>query len=218
MAYRVLRVFLRLVFSLTMRVKLHGAENLARHGGCLLACAHLSHLDPIFPSAALRSQIHWLARIEFFRRGSWSRILHVLGAIPINRFGVPLRAIKMSIVRARAGEVVGIFPEGEIKRGLQSVLRGGAIKKGVCLIAQRSGRPIVPCVILGTHKLLSVEPWLPFRRGRLWIAIGKPIQPHVGASGKKPAREEMARQVREAMIALFEDLKRRHALDDAVAP
>ena len=209
---------LRLVFSLTMRVKLHGAENLARHGGCLLACAHLSHLDPVFPSVVLPWKIHWLARIEFYRRAWSARALHVLGAIPVNRFGVPMRAIKMSIAKARAGEVVGIFPEGEIKQGAESVLRGGPIKKGVCLIAQRSGRPIVPCVILGTDRLLRAEPWLPFRRGRLWIAIGEPILPRMEAGGKKPAREEMARQLRAAMISLFEELKRRHELDDAVAP
>lgn len=203
---------------MTMRVMLHGVEHLPQRGGCILACTHISHLDPVCLSTLLPRKIHWMARIEFYRRAPVAALLHMMKTIPLNRFGVPLRAIKTSIAMARDGDVVGIFPEGEIKRGAESVLRGGPIKRGLCLIAQHSGCPIVPCVIVGTHELLRVGPWLPFRRGRLWIICGEPIAPVVGADGKRKAREQMARQVQTAMIALFEELKRRNEIDDTVAP
>ena len=64
--------------------------------------------------------------------------------------------------------MVGIFPEGGVASGKDSMCRGGRMKGGACLIARRANVPIIPCVILGVHTLNRVAPWIPFRRGHLW--------------------------------------------------
>jgi 1-acyl-sn-glycerol-3-phosphate acyltransferase len=218
MPYWILRFIVRTVFSFTMRVKIDGLEHLPRNGGYILAGSHVSHLDPVCLSAMLAMKIHWMARIEFYRH-PWSVLLmRMAAAFPVNRQGVPVQAIKRAIRTVSGGEVVGIFPEGELKHGLESVLRGGPIKQGACLVAQRSGRPIVPCVILGTHDLLRPGPWLPFLRGRLWISIGKPLPPVSAVGCRKKARAELAAKLQEQLIALDTALRRRHEIPDSVLP
>lgn len=217
MFYRFVRHFAGVVFSHTLRIGALGLEAADRPGGWLLACSHISHLDPFCASALLPRRVGWMARIEFYQCGWTSRLLDWLHAFPVNRQGVPVRAIKTALARLKRGEVVGLFPEGEIKAGAGSVLRGGAIKRGVCLLAAHSGRPVLPCVILGTEKLNAVKPWLPGRRGRLWIACGDFIEPVVGPD-RRAARAEMAARIEQAFIALYARLRQEHGLDDSVVP
>lgn len=217
MFYRFVRHFTGAVFSHTLRIGASGLEAANRPGGWLLACSHVSHLDPFCASTLLPRRIGWMARIEFYQRRWASRCLDWVDAFPVNRQGVPVRAIKTALARLARGEVVGMFPEGEIKGGAESVLRGGRIKRGVCLLAARSGRPVLPCVILGTEKLNAVEPWLPGRRGRLWIACGEFIEP-VTSPDRRAARAEMAARLEQAFVELYARMRAEHGLDDSVVP
>ncbi len=217
MIYWIIRTFIRAVFFCTMRIRRHGLEQANPHGGYILACAHVSHLDPFCVSAVWPRKIGWMARVEFYRR-RWSAIaMGAMHAFPVNRQGVPVRAIRTALQRLERGEVVGVFPEGEIMQGAASVLRGGRIKRGVCLLAIRSGRPVVPCVILGTEKLLTVDPWLPARRGRLWVVSGEPLFPPTGPD-RRALRAKFAAEIERAFAQLYCELRARWPLDAAEAP
>jgi 1-acyl-sn-glycerol-3-phosphate acyltransferase len=136
----------------------------------------------------------------------------------VNRFGVPARAIRTAIDRSRAGRVVGIFPEGGVAKGQESACRGGAIKRGVCLVSMRAGVPIVPCVVIGTHTLEDIESWLPFRRARLWIAFGEAIEPVRDAPTHKAGRAIMAEQLSDAFRSLYLELCQRYNIPDDHTP
>jgi 1-acyl-sn-glycerol-3-phosphate acyltransferase len=205
------------IFSHTLRIGALGLEHAERPGGYLLACSHVSHLDPFCISAVLPRKIGWMARIEFYQRRWAAWLLSAVHAFPVNRQGVPVRAIKTALHRLERGEVVGVFPEGEIKGRSASVLFGGAIKRGVCLLAQRSGCPVLPCVVIGTDKLNAVDPWLPRLRGRLWIACGELIEP-VCNPDRKAARAEMAARIEQSLAALYQQLRDAYELDDSVVP
>jgi 1-acyl-sn-glycerol-3-phosphate acyltransferase len=215
--YRFARHFIRIVFSHTLRIGTLGLEGSQRPGGYVLACSHVSHLDPLCISVLLARKIDWMARIEFYRSWWAARALDLVGAFPVNRQGVPVRAIKTALARLARGEVVGLFPEGEIKTGRESVLRGGPIKRGVCLLAARSGCPVLPCVVLGTEKLNAVEPWLPGRRGRLWMACGEFVEPGIGAN-HRAVRAEMAARLEQAFAKLYARLREEYGLDDSIVP
>jgi len=215
--HRIARHFMGVVFSNTLRIGSLGLEHARRPGGYLVACSHVSHLDPFCISVVLPRKIGWMARIEFYRHRWAAWLLRAVHAFPVNRQGVPVRAIKTALARLARGEVVGVFPEGEIKGRSESVLFGGPIKRGVCLLAQRSGCPILPCVVLGTDKLNAVDPWLPRLRGRLWIACGELIEPVPGLD-RRAARAEMAARVEQALAALYAQLREKYALDDSVVP
>jgi 1-acyl-sn-glycerol-3-phosphate acyltransferase len=157
----------RCIKHVTMRVHLIRPESAEREGPYLLACTHLSFLEPFVLSAVVRRPIGWMARIEFYSNRFAAWLLNWVDAFGVRRFGVPVSAIRTSINRLERGACIGICPEGGVANGKNSVIRGGPIKRGVCLISYRTGAPILPCVLLGTEKLNEVGPWIPYKRGRL---------------------------------------------------
>ncbi len=208
---------MRAIFFHTMRIRKLGVAAAKRRGGYLLACSHVSHLDPFCLACILPRKIGWMARREFYRRRWASMLLGLVHAFPVNRQGVAIGAVKESLRRLARGEVVGVFPEGELREGLESAMRGGPIKRGVCLLAARSGKPVLPCVILGTDKLNAIRPWLPFKRGRLWVACGDFIEPVIGPD-RRAARAEMARQIEKAFVELYARLRKEYGLEDSILP
>jgi len=208
---------MRAIFFHTLRIRTLGLDAARRRGGWVLACSHVSHLDPFCLGAILPRKIGWMARIEFYRRRWAGVLLSLANAFPVNRQGVPVSSVKASLARLARGEIVGVFAEGEIKNGMESVLRGGPIKRGVCLLAAHSGRPVLPCVILGTEKLNALDPWLPYRRGRLWVACGEFIEPVTGGD-RRAARAEMAGRIEQSFVELYARLRREYGLEDSILP
>jgi 1-acyl-sn-glycerol-3-phosphate acyltransferase len=200
-----------------MRLHLIRPEAAKRGGPFLIARTHLSHLEPFLLSALVPRQIDWITRIEFYHYHLFAWALRALSAIEVRRFGVPVSTIRTSIARLSRGRIVGICPEGGVSNGTNSCIRGGPIKKGVCLISYRTGVPVLPVVILGADKLNCVSPWLPFRRATLWIAFGEPVYPRLDLD-RRAARQIMAQGLGRQYVGLFEELKRKFGLDEASAP
>ena len=208
----------RWVYALSIKGHVLRPRLAERPGGYVLAVTHLSHLEPFVVGILVRRKVDWMARVEFYRHRPFAWALHAMDAFPVNRFGVPVSAIRTAIARAAAGRVVGIFPEGGVATGPQSACRGGPIKQGACLVAIRAGVPVVPCVVLGTHALNRVEPWLPFRRAELWVAFGHPIEPVRDAPNPKAARRQMSRQLGDAFCSLYAELRARYNIPDSANP
>lgn len=203
-------------FCCFREVVLHG-ERLERPGGYILACTHLSHLEPILVSRRCRRRIDWMARIEFYRYRLIARLLDALDAFPVNRRGVPVRAIRTAIDRVRRGRIVGIFPEGGVASGTKSMMHGAAFKKGACVVAYRSGAPVVPVVMVGTDKLTRIGPWLPFRNARVWMIVGEPVYPPLDERRRRVARESMAQELRSRYRSLYAELCSTCGLDPKAA-
>jgi len=202
--YRVVRIACRFItFQCLREVVLH-PERADRPGGLLLACTHVSHLEPIVVSSVLHRNVRWMSRIEFYRRWLGAAMLRLGGAFPVDRFGFTLPAVRRGIQLVRGGELVGVFPEGGVATGRKSMLRGGPMKHGVCTIAIWAGTPIVPVVILGTQKLNRVGPWLPFRRGRVYVAFGREVTPPSRRSGAGRSSRENRQILADRLRAEFE--------------
>jgi 1-acyl-sn-glycerol-3-phosphate acyltransferase len=208
--YVVGKFFARWIYALSIKGVIVRPELAEREGGYVLACTHISHLEPFIVSTIVNRNIDWMARVEFYRWRLFRYFLDRMDAFPVNRFGVPVSAIRTAIARAKAGKVVGIFPEGGVAMGKDSACRGGAIKRGACLVSMRADVPIVPCVLLGTHELNSIEPWLPYRRATLWIAFGEPIHPVRDAPSHRAGRAAMSRQLSDAFASLYRELCERY--------
>ena len=215
--YTVGRAALRAVQFNTLRIEIIRGEAMERTGGYVLAPTHISHLEPFIISMIVRRHIDWMARTEFYQRWWMRAFLNNAGAFEVRRQGVPVSAIRTAIQRTECGRVVGIFPEGGVAIRKDSVCRGGAIKRGACLIAYRANVPVVPCVVIGTHLLNQVLPWIPFRRATLWIAFGEPIWPDRQLR-PKAAREAMAITMQQAYRNLYGELLDRFSLDDQAIP
>ena len=216
--YRVGHAGGRFILFCTMRIKTIRPEMARREGAFILATSHLSHLDPFLLGGMNQRPVDWVTRVEFFKYRPFAALLRMLHAFEVRRTGVPVSTIRTAVNRLQQGRIVGICPEGGVVRGKESCIRGGDIKRGVGLISYRSGAPVLPCVILGAEKLNGVEPWLPAKRGRLWVAYGdRLIHPRKDLH-RKAAREEMARELREEYVKLFEELKRTFGVKEEGVP
>lgn len=209
------RIIWRAVFGFTMRTKSSGLDFTPPEGGLLVAVSHVSHLDPIVISAVIRRRISWMSRVEFYQQWFMRNILHHGGAFQVDRTGAALPTIREGLRRLQRGEAVGIFPEGELVCGPDSVLRGASIKRGVCLLAARSGRPVLPVIVLGTDKLQRIGPWMPAKRGRLWIHVGQPI--HAAPVSNRAGRAAFAAILEAEYVRLYAEMRRTFDLPD-IAP
>ncbi|MEO6434273.1 MAG: lysophospholipid acyltransferase family protein [Tepidisphaeraceae bacterium] len=209
--------FGRFVFWQTMRLHLIRPELPDREGGYILALTHLGNIDPFCSSVLQRRPIRWMTRKEFFVFPPFRWYLNLCGAFSVNRQGIPVSSIRRAITLAREGHVVGICPEGGVKRKAEAAFRGGRIRKGVSSVAIRSGVPVIPCVMLGTPALNRVRPWLPFRNAKLWVAYGEPLTPPQVRSNRAK-RDDLRDQLSQAYVQLYAELRQRFSLDDAAVP
>ncbi|HEY8749676.1 MAG TPA: lysophospholipid acyltransferase family protein [Tepidisphaeraceae bacterium] len=216
--YRMSHVGGRFILCCTMRIRTIRPEVARRQGAFIVACSHISHLDPFLISALIPRPVDWVTRVEFFKHRAIAALLRALNAFEVRRFGVPVSTIRRSIARLEAGRIVGICPDGGVARGNNSCVRGAPIKKGVCLISYRTGVPVLPCIILGSHNLDTVGPWLPAKRGRLWVAFGdRLIEPRKDLD-RKAARDHMARELQSEYLKLFEEVKRKFGVSEESVP
>lgn len=198
---------------------LHG-ERLQREGPFLIACTHLSHLEPFVLSPTMPRPVHWLTRTEHYAFPPIARVLDLCGAIAIKRDRPSVRAIRTSIDRLREGKIVGIFPEGGVKLGQQAAFRGGPVKRGACTIALLAGVPIVPVVMVGTDTLNNIEAWYPGRLSTVWGGVGPDLNPRDFLPSGRPrlsdlrrARLAMADAVVRRFVDGFEEIVTTYNLD-----
>ena len=210
------RIVWRGVFAFTMRVKSSGLGAAREKGGMLIAVSHVSHLDPIVISAVIPRRISWMSRVEFHQQWLMRNVLYHGGAFQVDRQGAALPAIREGLRRLERGEAIGIFPEGGLVQGSDSVLRGASIKRGVCLLAARSGRPVLPVIVLGTNELGRLGPWMPAKRGRLWVSIGTAMHTPPG-SNTRAGRAAFAARLEAEYVRLYGEMRATFDLPD-IAP
>jgi 1-acyl-sn-glycerol-3-phosphate acyltransferase len=150
------------------RLRVRGRENVPATGGFVLACNHLSNLDP-WPLGIPLWPRHWLrfmAKAELY----WWPARYVLdgaGAFPVHRGRTDVEAVETAVRLAREGNVVVMFPEGTRRtKGLVKKHRARA-HTGAARIALEAGVPLVPAAVAGTDRLLTLGP--------LRIVYGAPL-------------------------------------------
>ena len=150
------------------RLRARGRENLPPTGGFVLACNHISNLDPWPVGLPLwpRRWLRFMAKSELY----WWPAKYVLdgaGAFPVRRGLGDLEAVETAVQLARDGHVVVMFPEGT-RRAKGLVKRHQARpRSGAARIALQADVPLVPCAVAGTDRLS--------RLGPLRIAYGTPL-------------------------------------------
>lgn len=219
--YALMRHFWRFVKRQCLREVLLHPERAQREGGYLLAPTHVSHIEPVLMTCLLDRPITWMARVEFFRVPVLASMLRWADSFSVNRQGVPVHAIRTAIARARNGEVVGIFPEGGCRKGSHLAFRAGHIKQGICTVAIRSGVPIVPVVVLGTHALNDIDPWIPGHQGKVWVAFGDEIMPPPFPKSRvdrRRVRQQLARQLEQEYVRTYHALLTHALLSDDMTP
>ncbi|MEK3881475.1 lysophospholipid acyltransferase family protein [Paenibacillus sp. PL2-23] len=146
MLYVIFRFLLRVMYTVLFRLQAVGVDNIPKEGPVILASNHISNLDPPTIGVKVPRKVYFMAKEELFKIPVFGALIRSFGAFPVKRGGVSKDAIKSGIALLKAGNVMGIFPEGSRKTP-------GSAKKGTAMIAMRSGAVIVPVAIVGGYKL-----------------------------------------------------------------
>jgi 1-acyl-sn-glycerol-3-phosphate acyltransferase len=178
------RIVVRVVLLFVGRLTVHGKENLPAEGAYIAATNHLSKIDPAVIIMTLPSRA-----VRVFAAHKWQKhlifgpILALSGAIWVRRGEVDRKALKEAVDALKAGQILGMAPEGTRSRvrKLQKA-RGGA-----AYIGSRAGVPIVPMGVINSDQFL--ENLLHLRRTRLEVQIGQPL--HLPNLGHRPRGKEL---------------------------
>lgn len=127
-----------LATRLVYRIRIKGVENIPS-GGVLLISNHVSYIDAVILQAACPRPIRFIVYEDFHKKWWVGWALKILNVIPISPSHAR-DAIRTTAQVLKAGEVVCVFPEGELTR--TGNLQG--LRKGFELMARQGEVPVVP--------------------------------------------------------------------------
>ena len=174
------------VFATIWRMRVFGSENVPKSGPVIIACNHVSNLDPPVLGSASPRRISYMAKEELFRIPVLGPAIRAVGAYPVDRMGSATAAVKRSVDVLARGQVIGIFPEGG-----RNITGSNEIRQGVALLASLGKAPVVPARIVGTG---GAGRFAPFR-----VFFGPPLRLPVD---RKATREEMSNFTDDIMQAI----------------
>jgi hypothetical protein len=169
------------------RLKKSGLEHIPEHGPALLVCNHVSFVDAVVIMAACRRPIRFVMDHRIFKTPLLNFIFRTGGAIPIaSRREDPEmmeRAFAAVAAALRAGELVGIFPEGRLTDSGEIQ----PFRPGIQRILAETPVPVVPMALRGLwgsffSRKGGAAMTRPFRRGllsRIGLAVAPPVAPEL---------------------------------------
>ncbi len=163
--------------------------DLPEKGGCIVACNHVSGLDPLLLIAAARRPLRFMIAREEYQRFGLQWLFRGVGCIPVERSGRPELALREALRTLQAGEVLAIFPHGKMHLDSDPPRK---LKKGVAWLASQTNAPIIPLRLTGIKgegdTLLSV-----IKRSRVTIEVFDTL--HCEQTNNAECLEEIARRI-----------------------
>jgi 1-acyl-sn-glycerol-3-phosphate acyltransferase len=120
--------------------------------------------------------------------------------------------VRRIISRLEKERAVVLFPEGQVRRPEDSMLKTGEFGGGIIRIARLARAPIIPCVLLGTGVFARASAWWPPGRARYGLAFGEPIRPAAGQDHRRDDQRAL-KQLRQAYAELYRELSQTSGLD-----
>lgn len=199
--YNLVKYFFLICLKLYNRLRIRGKENIPKVDKVIVIANHCSNLDPIVAGVAFPERLRYLGKSELFSNPVFGFLIKALGAIPVSReshqsAGSALRSFLTLLDR---GENILIFPEGERSfDGKISSFQGGA-----ALIAEKTGIPVVPAYIHGTHEAMPRGSSM-VKPARIEIVFGKTVYPTelCGGLPRKEARQLLLETLEERLKML----------------
>ena len=152
-----LRLFFGLMFLLLGPVRVRGKYRVPKQGGVLVLSNHLADVDPIVVQLACPRPIHFMAKSELFEMKIIGPLLRLYKVFPVRRGEPDKGAIRHCVELLRAGEAVGVFPEGELSEGGELL----PLKPGIALMVRMAGVPVICLGVKGTNKVMPYGKVIP---------------------------------------------------------
>ena len=208
------------LFSRLQVVRQRGRSRVAKSlppGGVIVISNHTSYADGLLLIVACRRMgrsLRMLATAGVFRAPLVGTVARRLGFIPVQRGTAQAsEALDQAVVALRAGEAVGMYPEGRVTRDPN--LWPERAKTGTVRLAVASGAPIVPVAMVGADRVVPRRRPL---RGLLTALIRRPrVRTRVGEAidvvamiGSEPTPQQIraaSDEVMASLVALVGELR-----------
>lgn len=188
-----------------VKVYVEGLEQLVYGRPYIFAANHQSQFDIFALQGYLSVDFRWMAKKELFRIPVFGRAMKAGGYIEVDRAHgrQAIKSLDEAAKRIADGTSVIIFPEGT--RSPDGNLM--SFKAGGMVIAIKSGVPLVPMAIIGTHKILAKGCFL-VEAGDVLIRVGTPIET---SSYCMKQKHELAERLHDAVAGLIAESKKQEA-------
>lgn len=150
-------------FSLCLKMKVEGIENIPKDGAIIICPNHIHNLDPLLVAVAMRKvrPVRFMAKAELFKNKVVSSLLYQLGAFPVRRGKGDREALKTAGDILKNNECLGIFPEGRRRKT-------GDVQEahiGTAMFALKYEAQVIPVGIKGGYQWF--KPMI--------VSFGKPV-------------------------------------------
>ena len=174
---------IRIIRSL-YRIRVQNIENIPAEGGVILCPNHLTFVDALVMTSACPREVRFLIAEKCYRRKWVGKFARTFNAVPVSSERAK-EAIRLAADEAKAGNVVCLFPEGQLSRSGTF----NELKRGFEMIARKADCPVVPAYmhgLWGTFTSFAGGRYLhklPRRLGSgLTVGFGEPIPPKEASS------------------------------------
>jgi len=191
-----------LIMHSIYRIGKHDLDNIPREGAAILACNHVSFVDPVVIGAVTPRPMRFVMYHKIYNQPIIHHFFKQARAIPVAPMKEDPELLEKAYDRIadalERGELVVIFPEGSLTPDgeLQE------LKPGITKVLERTPVPVIPMAISGLWGT-----WFSRKGGRamkgLPRAFMKKIDVHTGTS--IPPEEVDLEQLREDILKLRGD-------------
>jgi 1-acyl-sn-glycerol-3-phosphate acyltransferase len=144
-----MRFMVWMLIHSVVRLKKLDLERIPDEGAALVVCNHVSYVDALVISAACRRPIRWVMDHRIFQVPLLSFFFRTARAIPIAPAKEDAALLERAYARIaeelRAGELVGIFPEGRLTPDGEV----GDFRGGIMRALKECPVPVVPMALSG---------------------------------------------------------------------
>ena len=175
--YRFAEAVLRPPIALWFNWRFEGLEHVPTEGPVLIACNHISYLDPLAHAymllkAGLRPR--FLAKKELYGNALLRLALQGMRQIPVERGSGSSAPVDAARDTLSTGEAVLIYPEGTITRNPDFTPMQG--RTGVARLTLASDVPVLPIAVWGSQMVWQRKGLGSLKFGRpIWLKAGAPM-------------------------------------------
>ncbi len=194
--YSVCKHICYIILKVFCRVELINYQNIPSKGPVIIACNHVSYLDPLIAGFGTRRRVYFLARASLFKNHFFGWLITRLGAFSLKEEGGnDTAAIKKSLRLLKGGKIVVIFPEGT--RSYDGNLQKA--HAGVGMLAFKSSAMVIPVYISGSEKALPRNSKF-LKPAKIIARFGNPLI--LACENGHPDYQEFSSQVMQAIKSL----------------
>jgi 1-acyl-sn-glycerol-3-phosphate acyltransferase len=187
-------------------------ERIPRSGPAIVACNHISYLDPLTNGDAVvraHRRPRFLAKEDLFRIPVVGRALHGAGQIPVSRGTRDRSSLDLATAALGRGEVIVVYPEGTVTKREDGLPMEG--KTGVVRVALAAGLPIIPMASWGSRAVWQKSGRGSLKFGRpIWTTVGEPVALPADPDRGQSELRALTAEVMDAITRLSVDLRDRY--------